>query len=622
MVAKPTEPPAQLINLQEGLRGPLKRSLYGLVREPLESFLEVSALNSLYLDTQNQKNEDNFFTRVLRSFKVDYEVSSEDLARIPRQGPLVVVANHPYGGMDGMVLAALLSSVRPDVKWISNYLLLRVPELRDWIFPVDPFNRPGSTRQNIKGMKDAIRHLRAGGCLATFPSGTVSHIQVRQRQITDPPWSTHVARLARAAEASVVPVYFEGNNSALFQIAGLLHPLLRTALLPREMVRQCSHTIHLRIGPPIPFCRLDEFPTDDAMTEFLRLSTYLLRNRAGNAPRRRFPLSLDKLTEAKTRRKLATMAPPVSPVDLAKDFAGLPPEQILVEHAPYAVAYAKAAQIPSIMLEIARLREVTFREVNEGSGKQRDQDEFDRYYRHLFMWDREKQAIVGAYRFALSDEVLPEMGPKGFYTSTLFKYKADFFETLDPAMELGRSFIVSAYQRKQAALALIWRGLGQFIANNPRYKTLFGPVSINPDYQTLSKDLMVQFLRSHSIDQELSTLVSPKRPHRQSKLRGAEKKAVQASACDIDNISALISEIETDKKGVPVLLRHYLKLNGRLVSFNEDPEFGSCLDGLIIVDLTKSDPKLLKAHMGAEGAERFLTFHRPLGELAGTGMRD
>ncbi|HVU38672.1 MAG TPA: lysophospholipid acyltransferase family protein, partial [Opitutales bacterium] len=380
----------------------------------------------------------------------------------------------------------------------------------------------------------------------------------------------------------------------------------RTAMLPRELVRQRSSTLRLRVGNVIPFQRLAEFPTDEAVTEFLRLNVYMLGNRAGAAPRQRFPAAIKLPALPKPKRKLAPIAPAVPGEDLDRDFAALPKSQVLVEHGPYTVAWAYAEQMPFIFLEIARLREVTFREVHEGTGQSRDLDGFDSYYRHLFMYDREAKAIVGAYRFVLSDEVLRDLGPKGFYTSTLFKYKPGFFEALNPAMELGRSFIVSAYQRKQASLALIWRGLGRFIALHPQYKTLFGPVSINPDYQTLSKDLMVQFLRSHSYDQDLSELVSPKRPPNLRQLRGAEKRALHASECDIDDISALISELETDRKGVPVLLRHYLKMNGRIISFNVDPDFGHCLDGLIIVELTKTDPKLLKAYMGADGAASFL----------------
>ncbi len=280
------------------------------------------------------------------------------------------------------------------------------------------------------------------------------------------------------------------------------------------------------------------------------------------------------------------------------------------------MAYAYAEQVPLIMLEIARLRELTFREVEEGSGRARDLDSFDTYYRQLFLWDRgEAGDYRGRLSLVLSDEVLRDLGPSGFYTSTLFKFKPEFFETLNPAIELGRSFIVSEYQRKQASLALIWRGLGRFIALNPRYKTLFGPVSINPEYQALSKDLIVQFLRTHSLTRNLSLLVIAQAPAPPKPNCGVRKKSVEkASTCDIDDISALISEIETDKKGVPVLLRHYLKLNGRIISFNEDPEFGSCLDGLIIVDLLKSDPRLLKAHMGAEGAEQFLSYHKQVSE--------
>jgi putative hemolysin len=457
--------------------------------------------------------------------------------------------------------------------------------------------------------------------VGAFPSGTVSHVHLRQRQVTDPSWSTHAARLVRAAEADVLPVFFEGNNSVFFQLMGMVHPFLRTALLPRELVRQRGHSIRLRIGNPIPFRRLADFPTDEALTEFLRLNTYLLRSRAGATPRRRFP-GAHRLAAPAPHRRLAPLAAAIAPAELARDIAALPPEQLLVESGNCAVFYAQSAQMPNLLPEIGRLRELTFREVNEGTGRARDLDQFDQDYGHLFMWDRAASAVVGAYRFAFTDEVVRERGLDGLYTSTLFHYKPGFLEALGPAIEVGRSFIVSAYQRKQASLALIWRGIGRFVVRHPRYKTLFGPVSINPGYQTVSKDMMIQFLKKHRFDPALSSLVRPKRPPRAPELRGSEREALLASARDIDDVSALVSEVETDKKGVPVLLRHYLKMNGRLVSFNMDPAFGQCLDGLIIVDLTKSDPKLLKAYLTPEGAESFLAYHRaPVTAAARAGAR-
>jgi putative hemolysin len=604
----PPPGPSRLIDLQEGLQGPLQRSLYALVRPPLEALLAVNSLNAVYTDIQEHPSEDNFFVRALRSFQIGYEVSDEDLARIPREGPVLAVSNHPYGGLDGIVLGALLCSVRPDMRLVANYLLARMTEIRPWLLAVDPFGRPDSARQNLRTMKETIKFLREGGCVGSFPSGTVSHIHWKQRQVTDPAWSPHVARLLRASEATALPVYFEGSNSAFFQLMGLVHPMMRTALLPRELVRKRLQNLRVRVGNPIPFRRLADFATDEALTEFLRLNTYLLRNRAEAAPGRHFPVSLPKI--AAPTRRLAPLAESIPAAELAGEIAALPPEQVLVESGRFVVYYARAPQIPRVLLEVGRLRELTFREVNEGTGNARDLDEFDPHYNHLLMWDRQDCAIVGAYRFAFTDEVRQAFGPEGLYTSTLFKYKPGFLDLLGPAIELGRSFIVSAYQRKQASLLMIWRGIGQLVVRNPRYKTLFGPVSINPDYQTVSKDLMVQFLRRHRFDDELSSLVKPKRPPGRQKLRGSEVRALLASVRDIDDVSALVSEIETDKKGVPVLLRHYLKMNGRLISFNVDPAFGKCLDGLIMVDLTKSDPKLLRAYLTTEGAESFLAFQK------------
>ncbi len=609
----PRQPAQRLIDFERSMRGPVRRALYAMVGQPLESLLAVNYINAAYDRILATQTDDNFFIKAMMALGISYEVADEDLARIPTTGPVVAVANHPYGAMEGIALGAILLSVRSDARLLANYLLGQMAGIRPWLFEVDPFAGAESAKNNLRAMRDTIKWLKEGHCIGTFPSGTVSHLQLRRRQVTDPTWNPNTARLIRASEATAVPIFFEGKNSAFFQIAGLVHPLLRTALLPRELKKKRNHALKVRIGNPIPFRRLADFETDEAMTDFLRLNTYLLRDRAPNPPRRIFPKPF--LTQpvafltGKKNQPQEELAPPVAPEDLEREVQSLPPESVLVNGEQFRVHVARANQIPNLLLEIGRLREKTFREVREGTGMSRDLDRFDQYYVHLFMWDAGARAIVGAYRIGLTDEIMAQHGKAGLYTSTLFKYKDEFPETLDPAMELGRSFIASEYQKKQASLALLWRGIGQFVVRYPRYSRLFGPVSINPEYNAISKDLIVQFLRKNNFDRKLASLVRAKRPPRRQKLRGAEKEALLSSVRDIDDVSALVSEIEVDKKGVPVLLRHYLKMNGQLISFNIDPDFGQCLDGLIVVDLLKSDAKLLKAYLGPDGVKAFYAFH-------------
>lgn len=592
--------------LPRWMNNPLGR----MMTRGLNRFLALDKVNETYDSLRSRTSpNDNFFIRALQTLDISYEVSAEDLGRIPTEGPLVVVANHPYGGLDGIILGALLANVRPDYKVLANSVLQQMVEIKPWLIPVNPFGGPTAARENLAGMKECMRLLKEGGCVGTFPGGMVSHLRLRLGQVSDPKWNLHVTRLVRRSGATVVPVYFEGRNSNFFQLMGLLHPILRTVLLPRELMRRCHKSVRLRVGRAIGPKRLAEFGSEEEMSNFLRLSAYILRDRASQSSggSRRFPIR--RSTGVQGSNGKSALATPM-PADLLEDeIARLDAAALLVGHGDLSVYIARSDDIPNLLQEIGRLREKTFREVGEGTGQSRDLDEFDVYYRHLFMWDQKAKAVVGAYRMGLTDEILEEYGRKGLYTSTLFRYKPGFLSQLSPAIELGRSFIVSEYQRKHASLALIWRGIGRFLVLNPRYQRLFGPVSISHEYTRISKDLMVQFLKRNNYDVALASLVRAKHPPRRGRIRPSERRSLASSVRKVDDISALVSEVEKDQKGIPILLRHYLKMNGRILAFNVDYSFGQCLDGLIVVDLLKSDRRLLKAYLTEEGLQSFLDFH-------------
>ncbi|HKJ90089.1 MAG TPA: lysophospholipid acyltransferase family protein, partial [Oceanipulchritudo sp.] len=403
--------------------------------------------------------------------------------------------------------------------------------------------------------------------------------------------------------ATVVPVYFRGRNSGMFQAAGLVHPALRTALLPRELLRSKKRVVEVRVGNPIPARRLGRFGSNRAVMDFLRLRTYILESRE----------VAEKTVFMPDRRTARTGKPVVkaqTPEALEEELARLPPEALLVEQEPYAVYVARAGEVPRLLLELGRLREITFRQVGEGTGESSDLDRFDATYRHLFIWNREAREIIGAYRLGLTDEILPEGGKQGLYTTTLFRFKAGVLHSLDPAIELGRSFVAEAYQRKPLSLGLLWRGIGQFIVRNPRYCTLFGPVSISKEYRGLSKNLMVAYLKENNLDPILASKVKARHPLRSRNFGSLDRRSFRRSVRDIEDVSALISEIEREERGVPVLLRQYLKLNATLLSFNVDPAFNDSLDGLVLVDLRRTSVKTLRKYMGAEGADHFLAHQR------------
>ena len=300
------------------------------------------------------------------------------------------------------------------------------------------------------------------------------------------------------------------------------------------------------------------------------------------------------------RRAPEPIAPAEDAALMAAEVEGLPPDRLLGRNGDLQVRYAHAAEIPHLLREIGRLREITFRAAGEGTGRARDIDLFDSYYLHLFVWNGATNELVGAYRLGLADDIVTSFGRRGLYTWSLFRYRRQLLARLGPAIELGRSFVRAEYQRSYSPLLLLWKGIGHFVAAHPRYRVLFGPVSISGDYETTSQQILVEFLRRNNALPELARFVRPRRPF------GASGNITPPA--DLDAVSELVSSIEKDGKGIPVLLRQYLKLGGRILGFNVDPQFNNALDGLIMVDLDETDPHVLAKYMGRAEAARFIAY--------------
>lgn len=599
------------IDFGSAITQPILKKIYRALETPLEHALALKAFNGYYAKFKAGDPSLNFFKRSLEALSLKYILSEEEYARIPQEGPVITVSNHPFGGIDGVILGAILTSVRPDVKLITNYMLSLIEEIQPWVFSVDPFDSKQSRKDNLTSVRESLKFLKKGGMLGLFPAGIVSHLSLKRLEVTDPPWKTGLSTLIRRSRATVVPIYFEGSNSFLFQSIGLVHPRLRTLLLLREICNKANSMVSVRIGQPVSPEKIEQFSSGQSLMDYLRLKTYILKSAFENERptkhrfKHYFPLK-GKLI------KKAPIAPIIAPIDseiLAAEIAQLPQETLLVEHKDFSVYLAHAEQIPLLLKEIGRLREVTFREVGEGTGKEYDLDNFDNYYQHLFMWNNKQQEIVGGYRIGPVDQIIERFGYKGLYVSTLFKFKKGSLDKFKNSIELGRSFIVSHYQRKHTSLLVLWQGIGAFIRKNPHYNILFGPVSISHDYQSLSQDLIVSFLKKNRFDPEIASLVKAKNPPKKRRRNHFDRRGTELPFDEVDELSALVSEIETDQKGIPVLLRHYLKLDAVLLSFNVDNRFSHCIDGLILVDLTKTDPKLVKRILGEDGAIDFFNYH-------------
>lgn len=600
-----------LFDLSHRLRSPLQKGLYRLAGPAIEKAVGLSDVNAvyeravkLYRHHPAGPSAEAFFDSALQAREAGYEADLPADFEIPKTGPLIVVANHPFGILDPCVLAHFIATQRPDVKIMANSLLQNLPEVKPWIIPVDVFGGRGSVVKNLGPMKEALKHLRAGGALVVFPSGEVAHWQFA-RGVEESPWSTHLGSLVRHTKATVLPVYFPGRNSALFQAAGLVHPMLRTGMLLHEFRRGRDKKVEIRVGHPIPFTRLKKFADDESLTKYLRLHTMVLdrRQRAVEPP----------VAAEAPEEKTAAMVPVTEmrgqhlfreEVDRLRDRGAR-----LLTQGALSVYFAHSHDIPHLLREIGRQREITFRAVGEGSGNEIDLDRFDNFYLHAFLWDDEKEQLAGAYRLGRADFILREYGPKGLYTSTLFRFEKPFLAHLESAVEVGRSFIAAAYQRNITALPLLWKGIMLWACQNPQYKKFFGPVSISKDYDLNSRRMLVEFLKDNNLHPDLAALVKPRHPFRYLRSRRLMREFISANLKDVDDCSALISSIETDGKGIPVLLKHYLRLNGTILSFNVDKDFSSVIDGLILVDLTETEPRLLCKYMGEEKCRAFLSHH-------------
>lgn len=564
--------------------------------------LPLREIRNLYRRVQ-QSSLDSWFDSLLLEMQVTAHADPQDLSRVPRNGSVLAVSNHPFGILDAVVLGALLSRVRSDVKIMTNFLLSGVRELQQLCIFVDPFNQKGSAERNRRALKESLLWLKQGHLLAVFPAGEVSHLQLPQARVTDPKWKPMIARLARMADAAVVPVFFRGRNSIAFQALGLMHPRLRTVRLMSEFLNQRGKTLHVRIGNPVSTRSIANMQSDEEAIEYLRQRTYLLAQRSHQVS------TFRKVIHLPAARKAQETIPPEIPADvLGSEIEQLPSGQCVEDTREFSVYVARASQIPNILQELGRLREITFRIAGEGTGRSRDLDRFDDYYLHAFLWNKPNRQIVGAYRMGLGPEILSTRCESGFYTSTLFRYQPRFFETLGPAIELGRSFVIPDYQRQFAPLLLLWRGIGYYISQHPETPVLFGAVSISNSYNAVSRELIVRYFESRQ-QHAMAGLVRPRRPFRRFRLGPSDCTAVSRSLRDVEELGDSVSDLEDDGKGIPILFRQYAKLGGKMLAFNVDRRFSNCLDGLVLVDLRRTEPSVLERYMGREGSQRFRQYH-------------
>lgn len=552
----------------------------------LMEIMKINQVNELFAQAQPKQGPD-FVDAILKGCGIEIEFDEKELKNIPTTGSFIAIANHPYGGIEGMVLLKILCMVRPDAKLMANFLLKKIPNLSDYFVAVNPFENVEHS-SSISGLKNTLELLANGTPIGIFPAGEVSTFKVDKQQVTDRMWHPVVGKIIAKAKVPVIPIYFHGNNGLLFNLLSLIHPTLRTAKLPSELFNKSGHTIRLRIGKPINVEDIPEYNNSTKLLNFLRARTYALGTGLDGEKKIFNPRNLFKI-----KKQPEAIVPEISASVLEKEIEPLRAEYRIWTEKNYEVFISPTSLIPNVIREIGRLRELTFREIGEGTNKATDLDEYDIYYHHLFIWDVDAKLIVGAYRVGLGDEIFYSIGKKGFYISELFKIKSQFTPVLKKSIELGRSWIRKEYQQKPLPLFLLWKGILIYLIENPRYRYLIGPVSISNSFSKFSKSLIVDYINRNHFDHEMAQFVRPRKKFKVD-LASIDTDLLMGGEDSFKSLDNLISEVETRNMKVPVLLRQYIALNAKIICFNIDPKFSDCLDGFLVLDLEKVPQDILE----------------------------
>ena len=562
----------------------------------LMKVLKISTLNKVYDRSKHLKDVD-FLNNILDNLQIKFEIPEEDLKRLPKGGAYITISNHPLGGIDGVLLLKLMLEREPNFKIIANFLLHRIEPLKKYIMPVNPFENHKDAKSSVVGIKETLRHLSDGKPLGMFPAGEVSTYKDGKLMV-DKPWEEGAIKVIRKAQVPVVPIYFHAKNSRLFYLLSKISSTFRTAKLPSEVFSQKRRVIKVRIGKPISVSEQNEHATLEEYSEFLRKKTYMLANPFEKespflpTPTLKIPKSPKTIVTAASLDKMMKEVDALRSTDCR-----------LLQSKNYEVFFSEAAKIPNILHEIGRLREITFREVGEGTNESIDLDKHDQYYHHLFLWDNEANKIAGAYRMGLGSEIYPKYGINGFYLNDLFRFEPELYDMMHKSIEMGRAFIIKEYQQKPMPLFLLWKGIMHTTLRYPEHKFLLGGVSISNQFSDFSKSLMIEFMKSNYYDPYIAQYIHPKKAYK-VKLKDADKDFIfNETEADLNKFDKIIDELEPGSLRLPVLIKKYIKQNAKVVAFNVDPLFNNAVDGLMyirIADIPESTMKPVMEEFQAE----------------------
>lgn len=555
-----------------GMKGPLG-TVIGSCAMSLMGFCKINSIYSQFAEYSGQP----FTEKALEYFNVKYDIKPSELDYIPTDGPFIIVSNHPFGGWDGIILYNTIASLRPDFKILTNFILSHIPNLKDSFLPVNPFSNMKGLKNSFSGIRAAREHVEKGGCLGLFPAGEVS-TYYGNGYTEDKEWSKAIIKLVQYCNVPVVPIYFDGSNTEKFHAVGKIHPMLRTVNLPRELLNRMGKTVTMRIGRPVTTSELADYPDAAELGKYLRNRCYAMESSVVKK-KRRLALNLLKDDESEA------IALPRSKKDLIKEVKALDKSSKLFDINNFSCYLADYNDIPSLIHQLGRKREESFRSVGEGTGTAIDLDKYDRYYKHLILWDRHKKDIAGAYRLGFGDEIMEKYGVEGFYTQTLFNYTKSFQKTLCHTIELGRSFVAVEYQKEALPLMLLLKGLMCSVMRNDNIDYLMGPVSISSWYPMFFRSMMIYYITHKHSSKEYPKAVKPKHPFVYDFKRVDADSLLSKKMDTLEKFDRFMLRLSGNEYRLPTLVKKYLKMNASILGFNVDKAFNNCVDGLVFLKL-------------------------------------
>ena len=529
----------------------------------LKKLLHEEEINTLLVQGEAHKGFD-FIELVLEYFNVSYTISNKDKANIPQSGRVIIVANHPLGALDALSLIMLIKEVRSDIKVLANDVLMQLEPLKELFIPID--NLGGTTaKESLKKINDALKRDEA---LLIFPSGEVS--RARPMGIKDTKWKKGFLKFAKKSNSPILPVFIDAKNSSIFYAVSFINKNIATLFLPHEMFKKRSEVIHFKIGEMIAYKTLQNSGFDDSvLINLLKKHLY-------------------KIAKGK-KGIFATQTSIAHPEDRKSIRSELKKSKLLGQTSDGKHIYLYDYEQGSVLMrELGRLRELTFRKVEEGTGTKRDMDLFDEYYKHIVLWDEDELEVVGAYRIGEANFITEHFGKEGFYSQTLFEFKPEFEPYMHNAIELGRSFVQPRYWGTRA-LDYLWQGIGAYLYQNPHIQYMYGPVSLSDVYPKIAKNLIVAFYSLY-FSSPLK-LVKARNGFFMSESETKEAKAFFQGDNYKEDFTILKEQLSLIDLNVPTLYKQYTELcdeGGILfLDFNIDEEFANCVDSFILVDISK-----------------------------------